>query len=344
MDIDLEQARRRAKELLRAARRGETRLRDDREPLLADAQRAVARDLGFPSWPALVAHVEASQGDRQERRRRLMAAALGGRDDLAERLLAHDPALANAGLDVALVLGDAPAVAAALDADPELVGSDLPDVGRKALSCACHSVFLRPSSPRAPGVRRTIELLLDRGAEVNDVGGPREAPSTPLGWTAWGSRMLPGATERLEGYREATRLLVAAGARVEPGMIEVAADDVAVVLEEASPLSAARVQWGERGEIELDTGLEYARGVPVRVHVRKRAPRYELDDMGGALASAGEPEGWMPVGERVVADQGLNVNRPGRVFVQVAEGRDLDRIARQVAETSLAVYAALLEL
>jgi ankyrin repeat protein len=586
MDIDLEQARRRAKELLRAARRGETRLRDDREPLLADAQRAVARDLGFPSWPALVAHVEASQGDRQERRRRLMAAALGGRDDLAERLLAHDPALANAGLDVALVLGDAPAVAAALDADPELVGSDLPDVGRKPLSCACHSVFLRPSSPRAPGVRRTIELLLDRGAdpnevhhnefgamsvlygaagvahdleatrvlldrganpddgesvyhaaeaddtaclelllasgarvrdtnalgnamadpvkvrvlleqgdlrpddpelrnallyardpavaelliehgaaldardgdgltpysraarfrddammrlleraggeteldpaaewigavvrgephapeppaplghgdaeelprwastgedeivtrlldagvpldargvddgtalhyagmwgrpstvallldrgaEVNDVGGPREAPSTPLGWTAWGSRMLPGATERLEGYREATRLLVAAGARVEPGMIEVAADDVAVVLEEASPLSAARVQWGEGGEIELDTGLEYARGVPVRVHVRKRAPRYELDDMGGALASAGEPEGWMPVGERVVADQGLNVNRPGRVFVQVAEGRDLDRIARQVAETSLAVYAALLEL
>jgi hypothetical protein len=105
MDIDLEQARRRAKELLRAARRGETRLRGDREPLLADAQRAVARDLGFPSWPALVAHVEASQGDRQERRRRLMAAALGGRDDLAERLLAHDPALANAGLDVALVLG-----------------------------------------------------------------------------------------------------------------------------------------------------------------------------------------------------------------------------------------------
>jgi hypothetical protein len=65
MDIDLEQARRRAKELLRAARRGEAQLRDDREPRLADAQRVVAQALGFPSWPALVGHVDASRGDRR---------------------------------------------------------------------------------------------------------------------------------------------------------------------------------------------------------------------------------------------------------------------------------------
>jgi ankyrin repeat protein len=582
MDIDLDQARRRAKELLRAARRGDVQLREDREPRLADAQRAVARELGFPSWPALISHVEGSRGDRQERRRRLVAAALGGRDDVAERLLAHDPSLAGAGLDVALVLGDAPAVAAALDADPGLVGRDLPDAGRRPLSCACHSVFLRPSSPRAPGVRRTIELLLDRGADPDEVHhnefgamsalygaagvahdleatrllldrgaapddgesvyhaveaddtaclelllargatvrgtnalgnamgnaakvrvlleqgdlrpedpelrdallhardpavaelliahgaaldardrngltpysraarfrddsmmrlleragaateldpvaewigavvhGDPHAPAPPaplrwadaeelprwasagddavvtrlldagvpmdargiddgtalhyagmwgqastvalllargaevdlgarngtaLGWTAWGSRELPGAAERLDGYVEATRLLLAAGARVEPGMIEVAADDVAVVLEEASPLSAARAGWGERGEIELATGLEYARGLPVRVHVRKRGVRYELDDMGGALAAAAEPDGWMPVAERVVARTGLNVKGPGRVFVTVIEGRDLDRIVRQVAEASLEVYAALLEL
>lgn len=92
------------------------------------------------------------------------------------------------------------------------------------------------------------------------------------------------------------------------------------------------------------TGLEYARGRPVRVHVRKRGIRYELDDLGGALSAAGEPEGWMPVAERVVAGVGLNVNRPGRVFVTVVEGRDLDRLVHQVAEASLAVYAALLEL
>ncbi len=186
----------------------------------------------------------------------------------------------------------------------------------------------------------TVALLLARGADVN----AESAHGSPLGWTAWGSRELPGADDRLDDYLEAASMLVAAGARVAPTMIEVAADEVAVVLEEASPLSAARAAWGERGEIELDTGLEYARGRPVRVHVRKRGIRYELDDVGGAVAAAGEPEGWMPVAERVVAGVGLNVNRPGRVFVQVVEGRDLDRLVEQVAEASLAVYTALLEL
>ncbi len=172
-DIDIEQARRRAKELLRAARAGDAevlaRFRDDRPPRLADAQRAVAAELGFDSWPALVAHQESKSGDRGQRRARLVAAALTGRADVAERLLEHDPGLAAAGLDVALVLGDAEAVRAALDRDPGLVGRDLRGLGRKPLSCACHSVFLRPVSPRAPGVRRVIELLLDRGADVNEV-------------------------------------------------------------------------------------------------------------------------------------------------------------------------------
>ncbi|MEA2395900.1 MAG: hypothetical protein QOJ82_3791, partial [Solirubrobacteraceae bacterium] len=172
MELDLDQARRRAKELVRAARAGDpaalTRMRGDRAPRLADAQRAVAADLGFASWPALVQHVEAG-GDREERRARLVSAALSGRDDVAERLLAHDPGLAEAGLDAALVLGEARVVAAALDRDPGLVARDLPGPGRKPLSCACHSVFLRPSSPRAPGVRQVVALLLDRGADVNEV-------------------------------------------------------------------------------------------------------------------------------------------------------------------------------
>jgi hypothetical protein len=79
MHLDLEQARRRAMELLRAARSGDpgalARMRADRAPRLADAQRAVAAELGFPSWPALAAHVEAAQGDGGERRARLVQAA-----------------------------------------------------------------------------------------------------------------------------------------------------------------------------------------------------------------------------------------------------------------------------
>jgi SAM-dependent methyltransferase len=57
--IDLDHARRRAKELLKAAKAGDAaavaRLPRRHEPIvLADAQLAIARELGFPSWPKLV--------------------------------------------------------------------------------------------------------------------------------------------------------------------------------------------------------------------------------------------------------------------------------------------------
>ena len=586
MELDLDQARRRAKELLRAARAGDpdalAQMRDDRAPRLADAQRAVAADLGFRSWPALVTHVDSSRGDREQRRARLVAATLGGRDDVVERLLAHDPELAGAGFDVALVIGDERAVAEALDRDPDLVNRDLPGPGRKPLSCACHSVFLRPSSPRAPGVRRVIELLLDRGADVNEVhyneygamsvlygaagvahdvettrllldrgadpddgesvyhsveadetdclelllergatvrgtnalanaigdprkvrillekgdlrpadpelrdsllyardpavaklliehgaaldardadgltpysraarfkgeemmrlleavgasteldpsaewigaivrgdlaraervraehpglplrdadaeelprwasagddevvarlldagvsldargiddgtalhyagmwgrastvelllsrgaevdvmGGPREHPGTPLGWTVWGSRELPGAGKRMEGYLGAAAALLEAGARVAEGMIDMAAGELAVLLEEAA----------ERSGLVRYTGLSYAPGRPIRVSLRRRGVRYDIDDMGGAVAFAGKPPGWLEAAERVVETLGWNVNRKGVVFVQAAEGRDIDALVRRTGEASAAVLEALFAL
>jgi ankyrin repeat protein len=173
MDIDLDQARRRAKELLRAARAADpealARLRADRAPRLADAQYAIAQDLGYASWPALVAHVDAVRGDREERRHRLVHSALGGRPDRVEALLENDPGLARGGFDVALVLGDARAVAAALDRDPRLLGREVAGTGTLPLSCCCHSACLRPQSPRAEAVLATIELLLDRGADPDEV-------------------------------------------------------------------------------------------------------------------------------------------------------------------------------
>jgi ankyrin repeat protein len=60
--MNLEQLRKQAKELLKAARAGDdTALRrlDGREPLLANAQLVLAREHGFPSWPALVTAAEA---------------------------------------------------------------------------------------------------------------------------------------------------------------------------------------------------------------------------------------------------------------------------------------------
>ena len=172
MDMDLDQARRRAKELLRAARAGDgtalSRMREDRAPRLADAQRAVAADLGFASWPALVAHVEASSGDHDERRARA-------------------------------------------------------------------------------GVVRVTEL-------------------------------------------------------------------------------------------------SYMPGRPVRVSVRRRGHRYDIDDMGTAVGIAGRPSGWREAAEHAVQKVGWNINREGVVFIHAVEGRDIDALVRRTAEASTAVLEALLEI
>jgi hypothetical protein len=104
--------------------------------------------------------------------------------------------------------------------------------------------------------------------------------------------------------------------------------------------------WVEEGEAVVETGGEYRPGEPVRVHVRKRGRRWDIDDRGRAVELAARPDGWLPAAERVVDEEGMNVNRSGVVFVPAVErpDRDLARIALRLGETSHAVYAQLLEL
>jgi hypothetical protein len=59
---------------------------------------------------------------------------------------------------------------------------------------------------------------------------------------------------------------------------------------------------------------------------------------------AGRPAGWLTIAEDVVAEHALNVNRRGVVFVGTVYPSWLERLVAQVAETSLSVYDALLEL
>jgi hypothetical protein len=110
------------------------------------------------------------------------------------------------------------------------------------------------------GRASTVELLLSRGAEVDLMGGPREYPGTALGWTVWGSRELPGADERLDGYLGAAAALLEASARVGEGMLHAAADELSVLLEETA----------SRSGLVRETGLSYAPGNPIRVIVRRR--------------------------------------------------------------------------
>lgn len=68
---DLDLLRRQAKRLLREAKEGDPKAlrllaRTDRSPRLADAQYAVAKVVGFSSWPALVRAVESSGSDAEQ--------------------------------------------------------------------------------------------------------------------------------------------------------------------------------------------------------------------------------------------------------------------------------------
>ena len=149
--IDLDRARREAKKLLAAARAGDetalARLRGKWRVRLADAQRAVARELGEASWPRLVRRVEAEAVAREDRARQLVQEATDGRRDHAEALLALDPDPARRSRR-ALVLGEAERVRAALARGPGLVARPLGAREWLPLLCPCHSAFLGGDGPR----------------------------------------------------------------------------------------------------------------------------------------------------------------------------------------------------
>jgi Ankyrin repeats (many copies) len=178
--LDLDQARRQAKELLRAARSGEAealgRLRGDRSPRLADAQAAVAQSLGFRSWPALVADglTAYSRADREQFPRWASA----GDDQVVARLL-------DAGVPI--------------------------DARGRGQGTALHHAGLW-------GRASTVRLLLARGADIGLLAEPPDQPGaqdwTAIDWTTWGSRQAPTASDRQGAYRDCAAVLLAAGARI----------------------------------------------------------------------------------------------------------------------------------
>jgi hypothetical protein len=101
---------------------------------------------------------------------------------------------------------------------------------------------------------------------------------------------------------------------------------------------------GDTADITVDTDLRYTPGEPVRVRIRHRDHRYDIDDDGAAVRLAGKPPGWLDRAEQLVALEGLNVNRRGVVSVPAVEGRDIGALAAKIARCSHAVYCALLDL
>ncbi len=142
--MNVEQLRKQAKELVKAARSGDAealaRL-GGREPILARAQLVLAREHGYSSWTALVAAAEASVET-------LVRAATDGRRTRAELLLWARPELERDPW-VALVLGRE------WRGDPNAPGGPR---GWAPLLYACHSCFETTALGRE---------LLERGADPN---------------------------------------------------------------------------------------------------------------------------------------------------------------------------------
>ena len=168
---DLDQARRQAKELLRAARNGDTaaraRLAAVSAPVtLAGTQLALARELGSPSWAALIREIEARTTAVPAEVAQFLRFSVNLQIPRAARMLHENPALAHTGFPAAVVLGDAARVDAELRRNPGAATRIDPDTGWTALHLACASRFhLDPA--RAEGLTEVARLLLDAGAELD---------------------------------------------------------------------------------------------------------------------------------------------------------------------------------
>lgn len=108
------------------------------------------------------------------------------------------------------------------------------------------------------------------------------------------------------------------------------------------------LKGAQSGEVILDTELTYHVITPVTVRVTKRDGRWNFTDDGGAVAAAGVAGQRLKLpGSIDVGDYSANVSRLGEVSLPgFARSSDewLNKLPELVAEGSLALYSALLEL
>ncbi len=209
---DLDQARRQAKELLYAGQAGDApalaRLAAVSAPLtLAGAQLALARELGQPSWAALVREIEARNTSIPEHVERFLRFSLNNQIGTAAAMLHENPALAESGFPAAVILGDTARVEAELRRDPAAATRVDPASGWTALHLACASRFhLDPS--RATGLAKVTRLLLDGGADVDGASAGRRC------WRPLECAVTSAASSR--NNEPIIRLLLDRGAPVRP--------------------------------------------------------------------------------------------------------------------------------
>jgi len=191
-NLNLEQQRKRAKDLRRAHRDGsvEAAVRIARhlprarnqspEQVLAsgfalsEAQFVIAREAGFASWPRMKSHVEQATraADASES---IIEAALAGNDDAVRAVLSHHPDAARGSIHVAAVLADAEAL---IDADASIVDRRGGKRQWTPLLYLCSSRYRRTDPAAAEARIRIARRLLELGADVN-------AKGEEVGFVSW---------------------------------------------------------------------------------------------------------------------------------------------------------------
>jgi ankyrin repeat protein len=179
MSLNLEQQRKRAKDLLRAHRNNHIDAavrvarhlpRLDSPLALSQAQFVVAREAGFASWPSLKRHIEETALAAGSHLDRLLDLALTADTPRIQTALAVDPAAPTRSILLACTLLDSDAALAILDADPTLATQPGGPREWPPLLYLCATRYRR-SDPAADVPRLTIaRRLIELGANVNAAG------------------------------------------------------------------------------------------------------------------------------------------------------------------------------
>ena len=186
--LNLEYYRKQAKALLKASKSGDPNAirrlnrylpKQSETPALHDAQLAIAREQGFPSWPRFRAFMVDSNLNFQE----LVAAFIDAATSdfqKAESILSAHPKIADAGFYVALVLGHHQQVDRELTETPSLTNVKSGPQNCEPLVYLCFSRYANAKSSRASEIVETARVLLRHGGDPNTSFIPENLPNNPL--------------------------------------------------------------------------------------------------------------------------------------------------------------------
>lgn len=265
---DLDQLKRQAKELLRAARAGDPSALGRFQGLpafarlsaaelgarlaLHDAQSVIAREHGFPSWNQLDEHIAELTLVFDDALREFVEAATDGRAERAGRLLKLHPRIARASAHAALVLGDAEQTSKWLAENASRARGPGGPRGWEPLLYVCHTSLRHDTVTNPEGLVAIARQLLELGAD----------PNTRFPWLHHGVRrpVLWGAVQ-VTNLLPLAELLLKSGASPNDGVtlpLAVSAGDTAALDLLLSYGADPNQPWASDGAGTLYAVLQWA--------------------------------------------------------------------------------------